>query len=650
MSSTVSAWTAPQRWDPDPPSKMADANGRTITRSVADNVRLPDITSLTNRLLTDAESALDRMERLAFLPLELTFTIPHWNGVSPPPTLTGVTLPTMKDITFTPADAPAQNFGSLDVSDILIPILTDQPPTLAFGTMPARDYGDAPTKPLIDLNLVVPAAPTISLPDKPALMSISDIPFDGVTLPTFDATEPTLNLVAPALTPFVEPPGYVSPMLDALRADIMRAMSDGDWTGLPGAIEQGLWDREREREAIAQAQALADLDKMEKTGFAIAPGVFVDARLKITLETNAKIVGLSREIMIKQAELHLANIMKMRELGVTLEGKLMDLFNQVAARALEAAKYTTQAQVEVYNAGVRAYAAQLEGFKARATVYEVQLRGALAVVEVFKARVDAEKAKAEINHSLVAAYKTEVEAAMAYVEIFKAQLQAVQIEAQLQKTKVEAYGEEVRAFTARVGAYTAQVEGYKTGVQAQAVGMDAYKSRVDAYRAQVGAGVEQMRARIEAFRGKISGYEAQVVGFKADLDGRLAVVKATEAWNSTRVEAFRAQVQGVSSYNDAITKQWQAGADVQVKSYELGVKVAETEMRMAATKLGLTSEMMRAYGQVAGQLGAAALNAVHYGVNLSWSQAESWAQSYGTSESHSVSESTSESTTYSASA
>ena len=133
-----------------------------------------------------------------------------------------------------------------------------------------------------------------------------------------------------------------------------------------------------------------------------------------------------------------------------------------------------------------------------------------------------------------------------------------------------------------------------------------------------------------------------------------AAVKATEAWNTSRVEAFRAQVQGTSAYNDAITKQWQAGADVQVKSYELGVKVAEAEMRMAATKLGLTSELMRAYGQVAGQLGAAALNAVHYGVNLSWSQAESWAQSVSASTtggvSSSFSKSNSENTNYNASA
>lgn len=634
------------RWAPDPPSAMVDSKGRVITRSVADNVELPNITDLTQRLLYDSQEALAKMERISFAPYSIELSLPTWTGLPAAPVPVGTTLPTLRDIEFTPIDAPATDFGSLSVDDIAIPDFAALPPTLTIGAVPSPDYGAAPAAPAVNLDLPMPAEPTLDLPARPQLMSLTEVPFDGVTLPTFDAAAPTLNLVVPTLSGYAEPAPYVSPMLDALRDDILRAMRDGDWTGLPGAIEAGLWDRERERETLAQAQALADLDKMETTGFAFAPGVFVDARSRITLETNARLVGLSREIMIRQAELHLTNIMKMRELGVTLEGRLMDLHNAVANRALEAAKFTTSAQVEIYNAGVRAYAAEWEGYKARALVYEHQIRGAMAVVEVFKARIDAEKAKAEINHALVAAYKTEIDAAMAYVEIFKTQLQAVQIKAQLQKTKVEAYGEEVRAYAARVSAYTAQVDGYKSGVQAQAVGMDAYKSSVDAYRSRVEAGIGQQRARIEAFRGRIAGYEAQVTGFKAKLDAQLAVVKATGEWNSTRVESFRAQVQGVSSYNEALTRQWTANADVTVKAYSASVNVAEAQARLALARLQMTGEVLRTYGQVAGQLGAAALNAVHYGVNLSWTQAESWAQSYSKSDSQSDSRSDSESRNY----
>lgn len=629
------------RWSNDAPSQITDSRGRPVTRDVADNVNLPDITSLTQDLVRSAREALEKMEQISLTPLALTLRLPTWPGLAAAPVPSTVSAPTLRDIVFTPTPAPAVDYGSLDVSDIAVPPLTDLPPTLTLGTAPAPDYGTAPARPTIDLNIALPAQPEIVLPERPQLFGVREVPFDGVTLPVFDATEPTLNVTAPAITPYVEGQGYVSAMLDALRADIMRAMRDGDWTGLPGAIEQGLWDREREREAIAQAQALAELDKLESTGFAFAPGVYVDARLKIVNETNAKIVGLSREIMVKQAELHLTNVMKMRELGVQLEGKLMDMANAVANRALEAAKYVTQAQVEIYNASVRAYGAQLEGFKARAMAYEFQIKGALAIVEVYKAQVEAERAKAEIDHALVQAYRTEIDAAMAHVEIYKTQLSAVQIQAQLQKTKVEAFGEEVRAFAATVGAYTARVEAYKTGVQAQAVGMDAYKARVDAYRSQVQANVETLRGRVEAYRGKIAGYEAQVTGFKAQLEGQIAQVRATTDWNSSRVESFRAQVQGVASYNDALTRQWEANANVQVKGFDLGIKAAEAEMRLASTKLGLTSELMRAYGQVAGQLGAAAMNAVHYGVNLSWSQAESWAQSLSWSTSASASGSTS---------
>lgn len=620
----------PPRWEPVPPTPTAMPSGED----------LPDISDLTQRLLSNSERALERMEALAFSPMDLSLDMPDWSAILPPPALIGVELPELRDIVFSVFDPPANTLGSLSVDDIDVPALDAVAPELTIGVAPAPNYGAAPTRPSVDFNFDIPAAPTLNLPTRPDLMSISDVTFDGVTLPTFDATEPTLDLLRPTVTPYVEGAQYTSALLDALRDDIMRAMRDGDWTGLPGVIETGLWDREREREAIAQAQSISELDKLEATGFAFAPGVYVDARLKIINETNAKIVGLSREIMIKQADLHLTNIMKMRELGVQLEGKLMDLANAVATRALEAARYVTQAMVEVYNAEVRAYGARLEGYRARAAVYEYQMRGALAIVDIFKARIDAERAKAEINQSMVGAYRAEIEAATAYVDIYKTQLQAVEVQAQLQRTKIEAFGEDVRAYTAGVGAYTAQVEAFKTGVQAQGVAMDAYRSRVEAYKAQVDAGLARVNTRVEAYKGRVAGYEAELTGYRARVEAEMARVKATAEWNGSRVEAFRAQVQGVVSYNDSNTRQWEAGASMQVKSYELEIKAAEAQVQLAATKLGLTSELMRAYGQVAGQLGAAALNAVHYGMNVSWSQAESWAQSYGTSYSNSYSNST----------
>lgn len=627
---TVPGLDPPSRWEPVPPTPTAMPSGED----------LPDISELTQRLLSNSERALERMESLAFSPMDLSLDMPDWSAILPPPALIGVELPELRDIVFSVFDPPANTLGSLSVDDIDVPALDAVAPELTIGVAPAPNYGAAPLRPAVDFNFDIPAAPTLNLPTRPDLMSISDVTFDGVTLPTFDATEPTLDLLRPTVTPYVEGAQYTSALLDALRDDIMRAMRDGDWTGLPGVIETGLWDREREREAIAQAQSISELDKLEATGFAFAPGVYVDARLKIINETNAKIVGLSREIMIKQADLHLTNIMKMRELGVQLEGKLMDLANAVATRALEAARYVTQAMVEVYNAEVRAYGARLEGYRARAAVYEYQMRGALAIVDIFKARIDAERAKAEINQSMVGAYRAEIEAATAYVDIYKTQLQAVEVQAQLQRTKIEAFGEDVRAYTAGVGAYTAQVEAFKTGVQAQGVAMDAYRSRVEAYKAQVDAGLARVNTRVEAYKGRVAGYEAELTGYRARVEAEMARVKATAEWNGSRVEAFRAQVQGVVSYNDSNTRQWEAGASMQVKSYELEIKAAEAQVQLAATKLGLTSELMRAYGQVAGQLGAAALNAVHYGMNVSWSQAESWAQSYGTSYSNSYSNST----------
>ena len=56
--------------------------------------------------------------------------------------------------------------------------------------------------------------------------------------------------------------------------------------------------------------------------------MFIDARIKIQTETNYTIAGLSREIMFKQAELQLTNIIKARESATQLEGQLIQYANQ----------------------------------------------------------------------------------------------------------------------------------------------------------------------------------------------------------------------------------------------------------------------------------------------------------------------------------
>lgn len=597
---------------------------------------LPDIAGLTNTLVYQAALSRDHLTNTTagwFPPTEIKV---DWPTVPAPPIPIQQPTPTVRTVTWTTPVAPAPGYGDLNVDGYIPPEFTALPPTLQFGTAPTASFGSQPAAPTVDVNFAMPTL-DYRIPDAPQLMALETVRFDGVTLPTFEATEPTLRLAEPTVMPYHEGAGYTSTLLDLLKADLTRAMTDGTWTGLSASAERALWDRARERELRAQREAIDQLDRMESTGFALPPGVWLDARVKIITETNNTIVGLSREIMIKQAELQLANITKSREVALQLEGKLIDYANNVAQRAFEATRFQTQAMLDIYNAGVRAYEAAVTGYRAKAEVYNYQVRGALAIAEVYKTQIDAERAKAEMNVAAVQAYKAQVDAAMANVDIFRAKLQALETQANLQKLKVEVYGEEIRAYTGRIGAYTAEVEAYKAGVQAQAVGMDAYKSRVEAYKAQVEANTAAVQVRIEAYKGKIAGYHAQIDGYKAGLDAMVAEARATAEYNTSQAEVFRAQVSGTSAYNDALTRQWSASVEISARMAELGAKVAEANIQRYVQMKNVAVEAAKGAAVVSAQLGSAALNAVHYSQSVSF--ASSGTQSYAASDSKSEVES-----------
>ena len=571
---------------------------------------------------------------------------PTFPTIPTAPLPVNVQMPPIKTVAWTVPDQPPANYGDLGNLDGYLPgPFTDLPPNLVFTTVPSPDYGSAPDSPSVDLNLDFPDKPDIHLPSAPQLLSIRDIQFDGVELPVFDTTEPVLDIMVPSVVGYEEGPLYTSTLLDMLKDDLEAAIANGVNIGLPTEALQGLFDASKENEYRAQQMAIDQLDDMEAMGFTMPPGVFLDARIKITTETTNKIAGLSRDIMVKQADLTLSNLVKAREDASALEGKLIDYTNQVAQRAFEAAKYKTEAMITIYNGQVEAYKSRIAAYTARAQVYDYQIRGALAIAEIYKYEVEAESAKAQVNVALVNAYKAEIDAAMANVEIYKAELSAVQIAAELQKTKVEVFAEQIRAYTGRINAFTAEVEAYKAGVQAQAIGMDAYKAKVDAYKATVEAGVAQIDGKVKGYQAKIAGYSASLNGFRAQLTSMTEQAKATAEYNTSQAEVFRAQVQAIASYNDVVTKQWQAAIEIAEKQAEVAIKAAEANAQLYVQSKQIAVEAAKAGAQVAAQLGAAAFNAISFSNSASWSSSGS--QSYAESVSDASSRSAASTDSYS---
>jgi hypothetical protein len=531
------------------------------------------------------------------------------------PTIITTLPPELQQVQWNAPAVPTSFTEGLNLGGLTIDSFDGTPPVLAFGTAPAPFSGVTPDAPGIDLQFAYPDL-NLNLPAPPNLLSLTVSPFGGLNLPAQISSDvPELTIVEPTIREYVPGALYTSSLLTSLRNTLQDRIVNGG-TGLPAAVENALWDRGREREYRQVADAIRSLERMETMGFALPPGGYVDARLKIETEMQKTSAGLSREIMIKQAELEQQNIIAALNTATQIESQLINYQNQTEQRLFEADRYVTQAGVEIYNAKVRAYAAFLDAYKTKVNIYEAQIRGELAKVEAYKAEIQAEQAKAEINTALVNQYRVQADVALSAIEVFKAEIQAIQAKAEIEKLKISIFGEQVRAYATTINAYTAQVEGYKASVQAEGVKQDAYRSQVQAYSAEVDATVKQIDARIEEYKAKIAAKSLEWDGYKSAADAEKSRAQAIASINQSITTAYSAEVQGVSSYNEVVLKQWQAALEQAQKTAEIGVAAAKANGDLFVATRGLALDAAKVGAQVSAQLGASALSAIQWSSSI----------------------------------
>ena len=551
------------------------------------------------------------------------------------PPLLSSNPPELQEVIWQLPDLPAQFSGTLDLGDYMPEPFDATPPVMAYGTAPTDFVEALPDAPGINLAFVTPDL-SVTLPAPPSLLSINTYPFAGVSFPTIDTTVPTLDLVAPSVVPYVPGSLYTSALLSAAQSALERFIVDGG-TALPPDIEEALWNRGRDREYRAQADAIAELERMEALGYSTPPGVYMNARVKIATEMGYTATTLSREIAIENAKLEQQNVLQALQNATQLEGQLIQYRNQTEQRLFDSVRYATEAGVQIYNAQVQAYAAYLDAYKTKVAVYEAQIRGELGKVEAYKAQMEAESVKAQINTALVEQFKAQITAALANVEIFKAEVSAIQTKAEIEKMKIEIFGEQVKAYGAKVNAYTAGVEGFRAKIGAEASKQDAFKSQVQAYAAQVEAGARVVGAKIDEFKARIDAKNAEWEGYKAASAGQAARAQAIASVNSSLAESYKAETMAITSYNEVLTKQWQVSIDQAQRVVEIGISAAKANAELYTTTRSLALEAAKVGAQVSAQIGAAALNSA----NWSWSESDSVSDSTSRSTSNSVSSSNS---------
>ena len=559
------------------------------------------------------------------------------------PAISVPSMPTLEAPVWVAPGFPQPLIKTLETGDLQVAPFDDNPPEIVYGTAPAPFTGQMPEAPPVDLQFDLPDL-KVDLPAAPDLLALNTYSFSPREVPTFDADEPQLLAVEPMIREYVPGKQYTSALLERLKSTLEEQVRNG--TPLSSEVENAIWDRGREREARSAREALDQIEKMEALGYSFMPGVYLDARLKVITETDANSRGHSREAMIKSAELALDGVKHALSTAVQLEGSLIDYTNAVETRVFEAARFATQAQVEIYNAKVTAYGRMVDMYRAKVAVYEAVVRAEQQRVETYRAQIAAEEAKANINRALVDMYRVQTDVSLANIEIYKARIGGIQAKAEIEKAKVQVFGAQVQGYSAQINAYTANVEGFRATLQAEATKQDVYRASVDGFRARVDAYAKQIDARVSEYQGLIAAKTAEYQGYQAAVAGESARVDAIVKNSGVRADAFRAQVQSISSYNDVLVKQWQATLDQNQQTARIGIEAARANAEMYVTTRSLALDAAKTGAQVAAQIGAAAINAVNFSGSVSSSEGYTASESQSWSTSTSQSNANSNSTNY----
>jgi len=551
-----------------------------------------------------------------------------------PPNLTMPSSPADIDI-----DALLTGLDLGDLGD-----LPDPPTAIPINIPDAPGMADipAPQRPQVDTTVDLPAAPSIVMPEMEALERITLPVFEFPQLPTFDATPPNADgITVPNVFINWAEPVYESEVLDELQAKVKGMMAGG--TGLPPAIEDALFARARERDSAETERAVQEaVDTWAARGFSMPPGMLAKQTAVVREQGRLKAAELNRDILIQAAQWEIENIRFAVQQGMALEQLTTNLYENMAKRLFEVARFQAESQINVFNARIALFNSQNAAFETLAQVYRTRLDAALSKLTAYKTAVEGQVALGQINQQRVEVFKAKIEAVQSNVEVYKALMQGASVRADTIKAQFDAYRADVQAFAEQVGAEKVKFDAYESRVKGEAAKAGVLESQSRAYAATVQAvtnkaeiKVKGAQIKMEAARTKVSKFLADVDAFKARIDASLREVQYSTQVYQAQVEGWRAKSNAVvadaemqSRFADMNTRTNIAYAQMQISEYT-------ARMQNAVQQAQIALEAAKALGQYTAQLAAGAMSAMHVSAGISGSgsasSSESTSQSTSTS-------------------
>lgn len=536
-------------------------------------------------------------------------------------------------------------------SDFVMPD-APAPVTIDVPLPPALNMPSAPVEPMINTSIVMPDKPVLTLPELEALNEMTLPVFIAPTLPTFDGEMPTADFVAPNPTINWVEPEYATERLDEIQAQVSAWLKGG--TGLPKPVEEALFNRARERNSAEVKRAVEEaFDTWASRNFTMPPGMLVK-QVNVAQEAGAaKTAELNRDILVEAAKWEIENLRNAVQQGIALEGLTMNLHENIAKRTFEAAKFATEAQINLYNAFIGMFNAKVNAFQAHATVFKARIEAAMTEVQVFKTQVEAMVAAGQLNQQKVEVFKAKVQALLGSADLYKAEVEGTKAQADIIKSQFDAYGSQIRAFAEQVGAEKVKFDAYDSQVKAEASKASIYESQVRAFAAGIQAQVASAEVssknaivKIEALRAGATKLTAEAQAFSANASAQAASAQASAAAYSARMSAETARSQAAIASAESQWRTTELATRTNIAFSEMAVKQFESAQTIAIQKASVAVEAAKGMAQAAAQATAGAMAAINVSASIGASGSSSQSDSWSSSRSESTSTSTSHNYNY----
>jgi hypothetical protein len=530
-----------------------------------------------------------------------------------------------------------------------VPLITGlsipDPPTL---NLPAE-----PTEPGVETDFDLPDAPVPAYGGAPDLVEFNLPVYVAPTLPLFDDEAPTFATLPPS--PFIQwqEPVYTSTIKDAVSAVIQTMLAGG--TGLTDETVLAMWERARVREDVGARTAIQQAEQQwAAKGFSL-PGGPVTAIIMAATEAAAQRSNeLSREQMIKEADLEQQNRQFAVEKALGFETIFTGVFLQVVERNFQIAKFAVETQIQIYNMEIASFTARGQVFAMKIELFKAKLEEAFALIKAFEAQVAAERAKGELNQQKLAAFTARVQAFNSQVEAFKGLVAAATMRAELEKNKIEVFKGQVDASVAQVNGQRAVFEAYGARVSAESAKANLEQANAHAYSAKV----QGIAAKAEI---SIKRADAQIQNSRMKLEYSVGNLQRS----TQLVQQQLSVIQANAAVYDVTTKKALAKfeADKQLRVVELQTNIElgklgiakysamleqwRTRAQQILSVFSVNAESLKAAGQIAATLAAGAMAGTHVSAGVSGSAGATQGKNINSQKSQSFQQSVSDQNNYS---